>query len=79
MLVFADQRAFASDEERFVRCVFCGKELVVLPDDRRGNCCFDCLPLLGPEAAPCPECDYLIPGERRTIGCPACGWFPQVV
>lgn len=75
MLVFADQRAFSSEEERFSHCIFCGKDLVLLPDDRRGSSCFDCLPLLGPEAAPCPDCGYLIPGERRAIGCPACGWF----
>ncbi len=76
MLLFADQRAFSSEEDRYARCVFCGKELILLPEDRRGSSCFDCLPLLGPEPAPCPECGYSIPGERRAIGCPACGWYP---
>ena len=76
MLLFADHRSFSVPDDRYSHCVFCGKDLVVLPGDRRGSSCFDCLPLLGPEPAPCPECDYEIPGSRRALGCPACGWFP---
>ncbi|MFZ0699181.1 MAG: hypothetical protein WAN74_03195 [Thermoplasmata archaeon] len=76
MLLFADHRSFSVPDDRYSHCVFCGKDLVVLPGDRRGSSCFDCLPLLGPEPAPCPECDYEIPGSRRAFGCPSCGWFP---
>ncbi|NNN17852.1 MAG: hypothetical protein HKL79_05780 [Thermoplasmata archaeon] len=76
MLLFADHRSFSVPDDRYSHCVFCGKDLVVLPGDRRGSSCFDCLPLLGPEPAPCPECDYEIPGSRRALGCPSCGWFP---
>lgn len=75
MLLFADQRSFASPEERFQHCAFCGREVVVLPNDRRQGACFDCLSLLGPEAVPCPSCGEEIPPSQRSLGCPACGWY----
>jgi len=77
MLSFSDTRAFSSSEDRFQRCMYCGKDLVVLPDDRRGGCCFDCLSLLGAEALPCPECGGEIPEARQGIGCGRCGWTPS--
>jgi len=76
MLLFADHRVFTSVDERYQRCAFCGKDLVVLPDDRRGGACFDCLSLLGPEAYPCPDCGVEIPAEERSAGCSDCGWYP---
>ena len=76
MLLFADQRTLLDQEERFQSCAFCGKDLVVLPDDRRGGLCFDCLSLLGPEPAPCPECHAEIPAAGRRLGCSVCGWSP---
>ena len=76
MLSFADHRVFSSSEDRFQRCTSCGKELVVLPEDRRGGVCFDCLSLLGPEAIACPECGWEIASDRRALGCPRCGWSP---
>jgi len=48
----------------------------MLPDDRRGGACFDCLSLLGPEAAPCPECGAQIAAGDRRSGCDVCGWYP---
>jgi hypothetical protein len=75
MLSFADVRVFESSEERLSRCVFCGKGIVVLPDDRRQGACFDCLSLSVPGPVPCPECGNEIPGEARAAGCPSCGWF----
>ena len=77
MLLFADHRVFSSVEDRFQRCTFCGKDLVVLPDDRRGGACFDCLSLVGTDASPCPSCGAPIARERRGAGCPECGWFPN--
>ncbi len=76
MLSVYDQRSFSSDEDRLGRCVFCGKSLVVLPNDRRGGSCFDCLSLLGPEAPPCPECGAEIAPPQRSAGCLRCGWSP---
>ncbi len=76
MLSFADSRVFESSEERLSRCVFCGKELVLLPSDRRQGSCFDCLALSLPPPAPCPECRAMIPGESRAAGCSQCGWYP---
>jgi len=77
MLLFSDLRSFSSPEERFSRCLFCGRELVLLPEDRRGGACFDCLALAVAPAAACPECGTVIPGEERALGCPACRWYPS--
>jgi hypothetical protein len=76
MLSFADSRTFEPSEERLSRCLFCGKELVVLPHDRRQGSCFDCLSLSVPPAIPCPVCGAEIPGEDRAVGCSNCGWYP---
>jgi len=76
MLVFSDLRSFTSEEERFARCLFCGRELVLLPEDRRRGACYDCLSLSVPSAVPCPECGTTIPGEERGLGCPECRWYP---
>lgn len=76
MLLFADSRRFASVEERYSRCVFCDKELVLLPDDRRHGACFDCLVLSLAGPTSCPSCGGLIPGESRGLGCPECRWYP---
>ncbi|HEV2519636.1 MAG TPA: hypothetical protein VGX00_03320 [Thermoplasmata archaeon] len=76
MLSLADHRVFSTAEDRFQRCTFCGKGLVVLPEDRRGGSCYDCLSLLGPEAAPCPDCGSEIPSDLRASGCLRCGWTP---
>jgi predicted amidophosphoribosyltransferase len=45
----------------------------VLPSDRRGGSCFDCLSLLGPDPVPCPECGADVPLPQRSTGCPRCG------
>jgi hypothetical protein len=76
MLSFADNRGFLAPDERFSRCLFCGKEMIVLPNDRRGGSCFDCLALSVPAPRPCPNCATSIPGEERAVGCAACGWYP---
>lgn len=76
MLLFADHRAFPTVEDRFQHCTFCGKDLVVLPNDRRGGACFDCLSLVGSTSWPCPECGEPIAASERAIGCGACGWYP---
>jgi len=76
MLSFADSRVFESSEESLAHCLFCGKDLVVLPDDRRQGSCFDCLSLSIPPPVPCPECRAEIPGEDRGVGCSRCGWYP---
>jgi hypothetical protein len=76
MLLFADNRRFASSEEGYARCVFCDKELVLLPDDRRRGACFDCLALALVDPACCPSCGGTIPGEVRALGCPECRWYP---
>lgn len=77
MLSFADSRSFTTIEDRYQRCTFCGRDLVVLPNDRRGGACFDCLSLLGPDPVPCPECGSEIPPSRRAMGCSRCGWYPD--
>lgn len=76
MLVFSDSRGFVASEDRFSRCLYCGKEIVLLPDDRRGGACFDCLALSLPSARPCPSCGVEISGEDRSIGCANCRWYP---
>ncbi len=76
MLSFADSRGFDSSDERFSHCQFCGRNLVVLPDDRRGGSCFDCLALSVAAPTRCPECGSMIPGEERGTGCANCRWFP---
>ncbi len=76
MLLAADPRAFESADERFSRCLFCGRELVLLPDDRRHGSCFDCLALSIPPTTACPRCGTMIPPEERGLGCPSCPWYP---
>jgi DNA-directed RNA polymerase subunit RPC12/RpoP len=76
MLVLSDQRSVSPPEDRFQACLYCGKPLVLLVNDRRGGACFDCLALSGPEARPCPECGTEIAPPQRSIGCPECGWSP---
>ncbi len=76
MLSFADVRTLEPPEERLSHCVFCGKDLVLLPDDRRQGCCFDCLSLALPTDVACPDCGSAISGEARAAGCPRCGWYP---
>lgn len=76
MLLFSDQRGFAAEDERFSRCLFCGREIVLLPDDRRRGACFDCLALSVPPASLCPSCGSSIAGEERALGCPECRWYP---
>jgi uncharacterized protein with PIN domain len=76
MLSVSDARSFSTVEDRYQRCLFCGKSLVVLPNDRRDSTCFDCLSLLGPEAQPCPECGAEIAPPQRATGCLSCGWSP---
>jgi hypothetical protein len=77
MLSFADSRSFGSSEERFSRCVFCGKDLVLLPEDRRGGSCYDCLALAIAPPVKCPDCGTMIPGEDRAVGCAECKWYPR--
>lgn len=76
MLLFADGRRFSSAEERLSRCVFCDRELVLLPDDRRRGACFDCLELSVASSASCPSCGVEIAAESRALGCPECRWYP---
>jgi hypothetical protein len=76
MLSFADSRGFETPDERFSSCVFCGRTVVVLPDDRRAGSCFDCLALSVAPPTACPECGSLILGEDRALGCGDCGWYP---
>jgi hypothetical protein len=76
MLSFADSRGFASPDDRWSRCLFCGREIVLLPDDRRGGSCFDCLALSVAPPRPCPSCGATIPGEDRGVGCANCRWYP---
>ena len=77
MLSFSDTRTFETPDERFAHCLFCGRDLVLLPDDRRAGSCFDCLALSVAPPNPCPDCGRLIPGEERAVGCSNCGWYPQ--
>ena len=76
MLLFADSRGSEPFDERLSHCLFCGKDLVLLPDDRRQGSCFDCLSLSVPGPVPCPECRAEIPGDQRGVGCEECGWYP---
>jgi hypothetical protein len=76
MLSFADTRTFGSSDERFSHCLFCGKLLVLLPEDRRGGSCFDCLTLSVAGPSPCPDCGAMIPAEERGTGCANCRWYP---
>lgn len=76
MLSFGDIRSFENGDERFSHCLFCGRLVCVLPDDRREGSCFDCLALSVAEPVPCPDCRALISGEDRALGCGECGWYP---
>ena len=76
MISLAYSRSFGMSEVRFSHCQVCGRELVLLPVDRRGGCCFDCLALSVPEPTVCPDCATVIPGEERGTGCANCGWYP---
>lgn len=40
---FQDRRASLGAEERLAECDLCGAHLVLLPNDKRGCRCFDCL------------------------------------
>ena len=73
MLSFSDHRSFPTSEDRFQRCTHCGKELVVLPNDRRGGACFDCFSLLGEPTTECAVCGTELSPPHRVGGCPACG------
>ena len=77
MLMEADRRVFPTRDDRLQSCTYCGRDLVVLPNDRRGGACFDCLSLIGPVSAPCPECGSEVPAQQRIAGCFACGWVPR--
>jgi len=77
MLLFADQRSFSTSEDRFQHCAICGKDLVVLPNDRRGGSCYDCLSLSGTELIDCPECGASIAPGQRLTGCPHCGFYAR--
>lgn len=74
MLLSADTRIFSSDDDRFSHCACCGRDLVVLPSDRRGGYCFDCLSLMGPSSGTCPTCGIWIEGDIRYARCWRCGW-----
>ncbi len=76
MLSFADLRTFEAPDERFSHCLLCGRDLVLLPDDRRGGHCFDCLTLSVASPKPCPDCGAMIPGEDLGVGCANCHWYP---
>ena len=76
MLSFADGRTFGGSDERFSHCLFCGRDLVLLPEDRRGGLCFDCLTLSVPQPTICPNCGATIAGEDRATGCAQCRWYP---
>lgn len=76
MLCFADSRTFGTLDERFAHCLFCGRDLILLPNDARAGSCFDCLALSVRPSGPCPDCGVEIPGEERRVGCSECGWYP---
>jgi hypothetical protein len=76
MLLFSDLRGSASEEERLSRCLYCGRGLVLLPDDRRRGLCFDCIVLSVPPPGTCPNCGATIPADGRGLGCPECRWYP---
>ncbi len=40
---FQDRRVSLGAEERLAECDLCGAHLVLLPNDKRGCRCFDCL------------------------------------
>jgi hypothetical protein len=77
MLLFADDRGFSSADDRFQHCTVCGKDLVVLPNDRRGGACFDCLTLGIADYVECPECGVPMLPAQRAAGCPRCGWYTR--
>ncbi|HTT14353.1 MAG TPA: hypothetical protein VMG81_01025 [Thermoplasmata archaeon] len=76
MLSASDSRAFPTPDDRLGSCLFCGRALVLLPEDRRRGSCFDCLALSVADPVPCPDCGATIPGEERGVGCAECGWYP---
>ena len=76
MLSFADSRTFGTSDDRFSHCLFCGRSLILLPEDRRGGCCFDCLTLSVAASMACPDCGATISGEDRATGCANCRWYP---
>jgi len=77
MLLFADHRSFPAADDRLQHCTVCGKDLVVLPNDRRGGACFDCLSLSVTEYVDCPDCGVpMLPGQRAA-GCPRCDWYTR--
>lgn len=78
MLVSVDRRSFSAEVDQVQPCTYCGRMIFVLPNDRRGGSCFDCLSLVGPTDAPCPDCGREIPAQVRGIGCPNCGWGPNL-
>ena len=78
MLASADRRSFPAREERYQHCVFCGKDLVVLPNDRRGGACFDCLILASAVVVPCPDCGTELAADALETNCPNCGWSPRI-
>jgi hypothetical protein len=77
MLLFADPRSFSTSEDRFQHCTVCGKDLVVLPNDRRGGACFDCLSLSALEFVECIDCGAPMLPSQRIAGCPRCGWYAR--
>lgn len=76
MLLFADNRSFDAAEDRFQHCTICGKDLVVLPNDRRGGSCFDCLSFAALEYEECAECGAPRVAGRLLLACPRCGAVP---
>jgi hypothetical protein len=76
MLSSSDARSFETADDRLGSCLFCGRALVLLPEDRRRGSCFDCLALSVPEPVACPDCGVMIPGDERGVGCENCGWYP---
>ncbi len=73
MLARFDERSPASADERMQHCSFCGKALVLLPNDRRGGACFDCLALWEGFDVPCPACGALIEHPDPDRACSRCG------
>jgi hypothetical protein len=76
MLSFGDMRSFETPDERFSHCLYCGRLVMVLPNDCRAGSCYDCLALSVAAATPCPDCAAPISGEDRGLGCAQCGWYP---
>jgi hypothetical protein len=77
MLALSDSRRPAVVEERYGRCLYCGKALVLLPDDRRRGACYDCFSFVGLEPVNCPECATELAPSLRESGCGHCGWSPS--